>query len=131
MAIRVIGGSIGYAIYYNVFYEKFFPLVTENVGGTSIIFCCQNQMWLTAFCLGLLEQHRITNFTVITKVIQLTGGSQVGEIMSIPEVAALGTNVYNEIVMAGQTAFASAYRYVYLVSIGKCPTKSRRGRDCC
>jgi len=41
--------------------------------------------------------------------------------MSIPEIAKLGSKVYDEIVVAGQTAFASAYRYVYLVSISKCP----------
>ena len=74
-----------------------------------------------ALHLGLLVQHAITNITVITEVIQLTGASRIDEIMSIHEVAALGQNFYDQIVMAGQIAFASAYRYVYLVSIGKCP----------
>ena len=70
--------------------------------------------------------HRgITNSTVIREVIALTGNSQIEEILSIPEIAKHGSNVYNEIVVAGQTAFASAYRYVYLVSIGKCTTNRR------
>ena len=71
---------------------------------------------------GLLELNGITNITVITEVIQLTGASQIDDIMSIPAVAALGQNFFDQIVLAGQTAFASAYRYVYLVSIGKCLT---------
>ena len=70
---------------------------------------------------GLLELHRITN-TTITEVIQLTSASQVDKIGSIHEIAALGQNFTAQIVIAGQIAFASAYRYVYLVSIGKCST---------
>lgn len=59
---------------------------------------------------------------MIKEVIHLTSYSQIDEIMSIREIATLGSNVYDEIVVAGQTAFASAYHYVYLVSIGKCTT---------
>lgn len=32
LAIRVIGGSIGYAVYYNVFLNKFKPLAIEKIG---------------------------------------------------------------------------------------------------
>lgn len=31
LAIRVVGGTIGYATYYNVFYNKFVPILTEKV----------------------------------------------------------------------------------------------------
>jgi len=55
------------------------------------------------------------------EVVQLTGASRIDDIMSIHEVATRGQDFYHQIVIAGQIAFASAYRYVYLVSIGKCP----------
>jgi len=35
LAIRVVGGSIGYAIYYNVFYTKLVPILTDKVKGKS------------------------------------------------------------------------------------------------
>ncbi|KAL2025986.1 hypothetical protein VTO58DRAFT_103170 [Aureobasidium pullulans] len=34
LAIRVIGGSIGYCVYYNVFINKFVPSATHYIGGT-------------------------------------------------------------------------------------------------
>ncbi|KAH0294400.1 MFS general substrate transporter, partial [Aureobasidium sp. EXF-3399] len=36
LAIRVIGGSIGYTVYYNVFINKFVPSATKYIGGTMV-----------------------------------------------------------------------------------------------
>lgn len=34
LSIRVIGGSIGYCIYYNIFISKFTPAAIQYIGGT-------------------------------------------------------------------------------------------------
>lgn len=34
LSIRVIGGSIGYCIYYNIFINKFTPAAIHYIGGT-------------------------------------------------------------------------------------------------
>lgn len=33
LSIRVIGGSVGYCVYYNVFLNKFIPNATKMIGG--------------------------------------------------------------------------------------------------
>jgi hypothetical protein len=63
---------------------------------------------------------------VIKEVIELTGSSLIDQIKEIPEVAAKGPAVYNQIILAGQLAYADAYKYVYYVSIGK----SHPGKTC-
>ena len=40
LSIRVIGGSVGYAVYYNVFIHKFVPLVTKDVGCKICVVMC-------------------------------------------------------------------------------------------
>ncbi len=37
LAIRVIGGSVGYTIYYNVFINKFIPNAETYIGGAMIL----------------------------------------------------------------------------------------------
>jgi len=68
---------------------------------------------------GLLESHGISNITVIKEVIQLTAASRISDIVALPQITAVGPNFGDEIVVAGQVAFVGAYRYVYLVSLGK------------
>ncbi|KAF3769471.1 putative MFS drug efflux pump [Cryphonectria parasitica EP155] len=97
LSIRVIGGSIGYSIYYNIFINKFVPYATEYIGGT-------------------LFQAGITSTAVITEVIELTGAALPAEIALIPGIAG-NTTLYNEVIYAGQVAYAASYRYVYLASI--------------
>jgi hypothetical protein len=98
LAIRVIGGSIGYCVYYNVFISKFVPAAKTMIGGT------------------LVEKLNITDIAVITEVIELTGASLINDIAEIPGIKGV-PGAWEMVVYAGQIAYASAYKYVYLVSI--------------
>ncbi|KAI1617581.1 fungal trichothecene efflux pump [Exophiala viscosa] len=98
LSIRVIGGCIGYTVYYNVFLNKFVPNVTKYVGGVMEL------------------ELGITNITYITDAIELTGASLLDGIKLIPGIAGNDT-AYEMVVLAGQVAYAESYKYVYLTSI--------------
>lgn len=98
LAIRVIGGSIGYTIYYNVFIQHFIPSLKKHVSAAMII------------------DLRITNGTYIREAIVLTGASLIEELDRIPGIKGNQT-AYDIVVKAGQEAFAESYRLVYLTSI--------------
>ena len=98
LAIRVIGGAIGYCAYYNVFIQKFVPNAIKYIGGTMEL------------DLG------ITNASYIQLAIELTGASLLDGLKEIPGIAGNET-AYNMVVYAGQVAYAESYKYVYLASI--------------
>ncbi|MCJ1390035.1 hypothetical protein MMC18_002893 [Xylographa bjoerkii] len=98
LAIRVIGGSIGYCVYYNVFINKFIPNAVYYIGGTMEL------------------ELGITNATYIADAITLTGASLLEDLMMIPGIAGNET-AYAMVVYAGQVAYAESYKYVYLTSI--------------
>lgn len=97
LAIRVIGGSIGYCVYYNVFINKFKPNAIHYIGGA-------------------LYQMGIQDPKVIGAAIVLTGESMLEELHLLPGITGNQTN-YEILVKAGQLAFAESYKHVYLVSI--------------
>ncbi|KAI5853600.1 putative MFS drug efflux pump [Tricharina praecox] len=97
LAIRVIGGSIGYTVYYNVFIHKFTAAAIKYVGGS-------------------MFQMGIRNTTVIRHAIELTGEALLEEILHLPGIDGNKT-IHAIVVRAGQLAFAESYRYVYLASI--------------
>ena len=96
LAIRVIGGSVGYCAYYNVFLSKFVPNATKYIGGTM-------------FELG------ITNVSLITEAITLTGASLLEPLREIPGLQ--NETAYQMVVAAGQLAYSESYKYVYLASL--------------
>ena len=98
LAIRVIGGSIGYTTYYNVFVSKFTSNAIHYIGGA---------MELE---LGIIDPK------VIQDAILLTSASLLDDIKVLPGIAGNAT-AYEIVVTAGQIAFAESYRWVYLVSI--------------
>ena len=98
LAIRVLGGSIGYCIYYNVFFNKFVPNAQYYVGG------------------AMLTKLNITSIEAITEAITLTGASLIEGLKEIPGIAG-SEPAYDLVVGAGQIAFAESYKYVYYVSI--------------
>ncbi|KAK6400074.1 hypothetical protein LTR95_019355 [Oleoguttula sp. CCFEE 5521] len=98
LAIRVIGGSIGYTVYYNVFVNKFIPAATYHIGGFMVL------------------KLNITSVEIITDAIKLTGASLLGPIAELPGVTGI-PGAYEGIVLAGQLAYAEAYKYVYYTSI--------------
>lgn len=95
LAIRGIGGAVGYAIYYNVFVAKLVPNLTSMIG-----YVC--------------EQNGITDQAFIGQVIELTGASLVSQIQELPQV---GDTLLQQLVAAGQLAYAESYPWVYYSSI--------------
>jgi hypothetical protein len=98
LSIRVIGGAVGYTVYYNVFIQKFVPNAVKYIGGT------------------MLLKLGITNETYIADAIALTGASLLDGLKKIPGIAGNET-AYEMVVAAGQLAYAQSYKYVYLASI--------------
>ncbi|KAF2214938.1 hypothetical protein CERZMDRAFT_110478 [Cercospora zeae-maydis SCOH1-5] len=98
LAIRVIGGGIGYSVYYNVFVHKFKAKAVHYIGGY------------------MVTKLNITNETIIAEVIELTGVSLIDRMKDIPGIAGV-PGAYDGVVLAGRTAYADSYVYVYLVSI--------------
>lgn len=97
LSIRVIGGSVGYCAYYNVFVSKFTANAIRLIGGTMV-------------------EIGITNTTYIGEAIALTGASLIDDLKAIPGIAGNDT-AWEMVVYAGQVAYAESYKYVYLASI--------------
>lgn len=102
LSIRVLGGAIGYTIYYNVFYSKLVPALTQVVG----IEACVIQLG-------------IYNTTYVTNIAGLVANAQFTELAGYLEVINATTNpfAYDIVVEAAQWAFADAYKYVYYISM--------------
>jgi hypothetical protein len=97
LAIRVIGGAIGYTTYYNVLLTKFIPELTIKVATTCI-------------------KYHIFDAETIKAAAELTGASLIDEILYLPGVDG-NITIWKDIVLAGQEAYAHAYPYVYFASI--------------
>lgn len=97
LAIRVLGGAIGYAAYYNIFLNKFIPKLSVNIA----LACIANNIFDTA---------------VITQAATLTGDSLIQDILTLPGVDG-NLTIWTDIVIAGQEAYAYAYPFVYFSSI--------------
>ncbi|KAK0302105.1 hypothetical protein LTR01_008960 [Friedmanniomyces endolithicus] len=98
LAIRVIGGSIGYCVYYNVFVSKFVPAAVYYIGG------------------AMKTKLNITDVDVITEAIGITGISLLPLLNELPGIKGI-PGAYELVVEAGQIAYAEAYKYMYYVSI--------------
>ncbi|KAI9737876.1 MAG: hypothetical protein M1834_009246 [Cirrosporium novae-zelandiae] len=98
LSIRVIGGGIGYTVYYNIFIKKFTTASIHYIGG------------------AMMLDLGITNTTYITDAIKLTGAALLEDLALIPGI---GDNVTAQeiVIRAGQVAFAESYRYVYFASL--------------
>ncbi|KAI5293807.1 hypothetical protein KEM52_005184 [Ascosphaera acerosa] len=98
MSVRMIGGAIGYTIYYNVFVNKFEPKAVKMIGGT------------------MLAKLNITDQKVIEEAIQLCASSLIEEVKLLPGVRDT-PGAWEMIIAASRQAFAESYKYVYYVSI--------------
>ncbi|KAG9553856.1 MFS multidrug transporter-like protein, partial [Aureobasidium melanogenum] len=98
LSIRVIGGSIGYSVYYNTFISRFVPAATHYIGGT------------------MIYKLNITSPAIIKAAIELTGASLLPELQTLPGIKGV-PGAYEMVVIAGRVAYAEAYKYVYYVSI--------------
>ena len=95
IAVRIVGGAVGYAVYFNVFVHKLVPELGVLVGGA----CARA---------GIRDPR------VVGEVIELTAVSMVKEIRHLPGV---DERIWGELVAAGQQAYANAYPWVYYCSV--------------
>ncbi|KAK0268450.1 hypothetical protein LTR54_017760 [Friedmanniomyces endolithicus] len=91
LAIRVIGDSIGYCVYYNVFISKFVPAAIYYIGG------------------AIELKLNITNLDVIKEAIGITGTSLLPLLDELTGIKGL-PGAYDLVVLAGQMAYAEAYK---------------------
>ncbi|KAI9370659.1 fungal trichothecene efflux pump [Aspergillus egyptiacus] len=98
LSIRVVGGSIGYTIYYNVFVSKFVPNAEHYIGGV------------------MITQLNITDVKLITEAIELTSSALLEGLHHIPGIAG-NEAAYDAVVKAGQLAYSESYKWVYYTSI--------------
>jgi len=96
LTIRVLGGAVGYTIYYNVFAEHFVTEATNRIGKACIEIGIQDK-------------------AVIGEVIGLTAAGLLDGIRQLPNVTT--DEKWEILVHAGQEAYSHAYPYVYYVSI--------------
>lgn len=94
ITIRIIGGAVGYAVYYSVFVNKLVPQLETVVGAACV-------------------RAGIEDPYVIGQVIKLTGRSMIQEIRGLPGV---DERIWAELVAAGQEAFSNAYPWAYYCS---------------
>ena len=96
LSIRVLGGAIGYAIYFNIFSQKFVKYAVEELGAAS-------------YAIGITDPKQIEG------VIGLTATGLLEQLKAFPQVNT--TEKYDSLVYAGQIAYSKAYPYVYYVSL--------------
>ncbi|KAL3493572.1 fungal trichothecene efflux pump [Aspergillus germanicus] len=99
LSIRVVGGSIGYTIYYNIFINKFIPNAEHYIGGV------------------MVTQLNITDVALITEAIEFTGASLLEALHHIPGIEG-NQAAFDAVVAAGQIAYSESYKWVYYASIG-------------
>jgi len=97
LAVRVVGGAIGYTIYYNVFLAHLLPLLIRYIGGAMV-------------------HAGVTDPDAIGRAVELTGSAQIDAIAQLPGVAG-DEALWQAVVDAGRRAYAEAYPWVYYVSI--------------
>jgi hypothetical protein len=94
IAVRIVGGAVGYAVYFNVFVQRLIPELVALVGPACY-------------------RAGVTDPAVIREIIELTSVSLVKEIRGLPGV---DDAAWLAIVTAGQQAYANAYPWVYYCS---------------
>ncbi|CAK7267578.1 hypothetical protein SEPCBS57363_002662 [Sporothrix epigloea] len=113
LAVRVIGGAVGYCVYYNVFVHELVPRLKTSLISTVIQGLKDNAAASPTGSTG------ISNATdLIVKVIELTAASQTELIADLQGIGGPDSPFYHSIVTAGQQAYAGAYPFVYYCSIG-------------
>ncbi|KAM7208910.1 Major facilitator superfamily domain containing protein [Naviculisporaceae sp. PSN 640] len=95
ISIRIVGGAIGYAIYYHAFVSELVPQLMEYIP-------------MACMFVG------ITDTRIIAEIIKLTAQSDIETIRDLPGMT---DGTWMVIVYAGREAFARAYPHVYLTSI--------------
>ncbi|KAH9882215.1 hypothetical protein J1614_001387 [Plenodomus biglobosus] len=107
LSIRYIGGAIGFAVYYNLFYHKVGEQLVELVAKQLIAYK------------GIINPLSAAGIKTITHVVEMMGTAQFEQVQEIlatdPQV--LQRNAFPQILRATQEAMALAYRWPYWCSI--------------
>lgn len=98
LAVRVLGGALAYAIYYNVFLGRFLYYAEKR--------------YLVPIAYASLK---ITNVKILGAIVQLTGAGLLEELKTLPGVDTEAK--YQLLVHFGQLSYAAAYPMVYYVSL--------------
>jgi hypothetical protein len=96
LTVRVIGGSIGYAVYYNVFKERFTHYATSYFG-------------LQAALAGVYDVQTITEMAL------LVSENLYQKLLDYPQVTTQAT--YDKLYFAGRETFALSFPIVWYSSI--------------
>lgn len=104
LSIRVLGGAIGYAIYYNVFAQHFVEASKVTLAGACV-------------------KNGITSVEEITVVIEYTAAGLLQAIRELPFVTS--DEMWKELVRAGQESYAGKSHCVSLVSKQKANSRCR------
>ncbi|AEO54910.1 hypothetical protein MYCTH_98330 [Thermothelomyces thermophilus ATCC 42464] len=97
LAVRIVGGAVGYAVYANVLARRLAPELATL---------------LPPAC----ARVGIADPAVVTQVVRLTAASLVREIRDLPGVDG-DRAAWEVLVSAGQQAYADAYPWVYYCSV--------------
>ena len=100
LSVRVLGGAIGFTIYYNVFFHKFTTIATDLVAIQAVV-----------------KQLLIFNETVVRNLTTLAGNGQFKQLKELTDSFEHTPNAYPVVISATQVAFARAYKWVYYISI--------------
>lgn len=95
LSIRVLGGAIGYAVYYNVFAQRF-------VEGSKVILA------------GACVKNGITTVEEITIVIEYTAAGLLKAMRELPFVTS--DEMWEELVRAGQETYARKFPAFLILS---------------
>ena len=107
LAIRYVGGAIGFAVYDNVLYHKFLESSTEIVAVKTII------------GEGLVNYTTPSAELLVADLVTLAANAEFAQLKQViaTDPLVIGKNAFPLIVAATQEAWALAYRWPYWISI--------------
>ncbi len=108
LAVRVVGGAIGYSIYYNVFVHQLVPRLKSFLPAAV----------MQGLAAAASSSPPVNSTALIKQVILLTATARTEAIASLPGVGGQDSPMYHALIVAGQQAYEGAYPYVYYCSIG-------------
>lgn len=96
LSVRVIGGSIGYAVYYNVFKQRFTYWATNYFGLAAV-------------------QAGVYTVPEITEMALLVSSNSYNQLLKFPEINT--QEKYNLLYLAGKETFARSFPIVWYTAI--------------
>ena len=107
LAIRYVGGAIGFAVYDNVLYHKFLESAAQIVAVDTIIGG------------GLVNYTGPADLPLVDDLVTLAADAQFAQLKQVlaTEPLVIGKNAYELIVAATQESWTLAYRWPYWTSI--------------